>query len=128
VPAVSAWRSRSQRPQAAHRPRHDGLLLSVLITAASVQDRDAATPLLRNLRKAFPNIRLAWPTAATPGNSSPGPGPRSSSPSRSSSGPMTCTRSRSCPAGGSWRTLAWITRRRRLARPPNCGDTLPQAS
>ena len=37
-----------------------GLLLTVLITAASVQDRDAARPLLWNLRKAFPKIRLAW--------------------------------------------------------------------
>ena len=31
-----------------------GLLLAVLITAASVQDRDAAKPLLWNLKKAFP--------------------------------------------------------------------------
>ena len=37
-----------------------GLLLEVLITAASVQDRDAARPLLWNLRKAFPSIRLTW--------------------------------------------------------------------
>jgi transposase len=37
-----------------------GLLLAVLITAASVQDRDAAKPLLWNLKKAFPKIRLAW--------------------------------------------------------------------
>src|SRR5579859_798070 len=37
-----------------------GLLLTVLVTAASVQDRDAARPLLRNLRKAFPKVRLAW--------------------------------------------------------------------
>ena len=36
-----------------------GLLLAVLITAASVQDRDAAKPLLCNLRQAFPSIRLA---------------------------------------------------------------------
>jgi putative transposase len=35
-----------------------GLLLIVLITAASVQDRDAAKPLLWNLRKAFPQVRL----------------------------------------------------------------------
>jgi transposase len=32
----------------------------VLITAAALQDRDAARPLLWNLRKAFPKIRLAW--------------------------------------------------------------------
>jgi hypothetical protein len=31
-----------------------------LITAASVQDRDGAKPLLRNLRKAFPSVRLTW--------------------------------------------------------------------
>lgn len=37
-----------------------GLLLTVLVTAASVQDRDAAKPLLWNLKKAFPKIRLAW--------------------------------------------------------------------
>jgi transposase len=37
-----------------------GLLLTVLITAASVQDRDAARPLLWNLRRAFPAIKLAW--------------------------------------------------------------------
>jgi transposase len=37
-----------------------GLLLTVLITAAGLQDRDAAKPLLWNMRKAFPTIRLAW--------------------------------------------------------------------
>jgi putative transposase len=37
-----------------------GLLLTVLVTAASVQDRDAAEPLLWNLRRAFPSIKLAW--------------------------------------------------------------------
>jgi transposase len=37
-----------------------GLLLTVLVTAASVQDRDAARPLLWNLRKAFPALKLAW--------------------------------------------------------------------
>jgi putative transposase len=37
-----------------------GLLLTVLVTPASVQDRDGAKPLLWNLRRAFPSIRLAW--------------------------------------------------------------------
>src|SRR5437762_5738898 len=37
-----------------------GLLLTVLITAASAQDRDGARPLLWNLRTAFPSVRLAW--------------------------------------------------------------------
>ena len=37
-----------------------GLLLTVLVTAASVQDRDAARPLLWNLRRTFPSVKLAW--------------------------------------------------------------------
>jgi transposase len=37
-----------------------GLLLTVVITAASVQDRDAAKPLLWNLRRTFPQITLVW--------------------------------------------------------------------
>jgi transposase len=52
-----------------------GLLLTVLVTAASVQDRDAAKPLLWNLRRAFPPSSSPGPTAATPGNRSPGPRP-----------------------------------------------------
>ena len=37
-----------------------GLLLDVVITAASVQDRDAARPLLWNLHRACPRVRLTW--------------------------------------------------------------------
>jgi len=37
-----------------------GLLLEVLATPASVQDRDAARPLLRNLSRARRNLGLAW--------------------------------------------------------------------
>jgi transposase len=37
-----------------------GLLLTVLVTTAGVQDRDAARQLLWNLRRAFPSVRLAW--------------------------------------------------------------------
>jgi transposase len=53
------------RAQDNGRKRHiavdaTGLLLTVLVTAASVQDRDAARPLLWNLRKAFPSVKLAW--------------------------------------------------------------------
>jgi putative transposase len=47
------------------RKRHiavdtQGLLLAVVITAASVQDRDAARPLLWNLHRASRRIRLIW--------------------------------------------------------------------
>jgi len=34
--------------------------MTVLITAVGVQDRDGARPLLWNLRKAFPSVRLTW--------------------------------------------------------------------
>lgn len=37
-----------------------GLLLAVVITAASVQDRDAARPLLWNLHRASRRVRLIW--------------------------------------------------------------------
>jgi hypothetical protein len=51
-----------------------GLLLAMLITAASVQDRGAAKPLLWNLRKAFPSVSWRKPTAEV-GSSSGGPSP-----------------------------------------------------
>jgi transposase len=37
-----------------------GLLLVVLVTAASVQDRDAALPLLRRLHRTFAQVVLVW--------------------------------------------------------------------
>jgi len=37
-----------------------GLLLTVLVTAAGVQDRDGARPLLWNLHRAFPTVKLTW--------------------------------------------------------------------
>jgi transposase len=37
-----------------------GLVLDVVITAASIQDRDAARPLLWNLRGACAKVRLVW--------------------------------------------------------------------
>jgi transposase len=37
-----------------------GLLPTVLVTAAGVQDRDGAKPLLWNLRRAFRSVKLAW--------------------------------------------------------------------
>ena len=36
-----------------------GLLLTVLITAVGIQDRDTARPLLRNMRRAFPAVKLS---------------------------------------------------------------------
>ena len=40
-----------------------GLLLAVVITAASVQDRDGARPLLWNLHQACRGVRLVWADA-----------------------------------------------------------------
>ena len=51
---------RSTGPSAASLWTRAALLLTVLVTAALVQDRDAAKPLLWKLRRAFPHIRLAW--------------------------------------------------------------------
>jgi transposase len=44
-----------------------GLLLAVVITAASVQDRDAARPLLWNLHRGCRRIRLIWADAGYTG-------------------------------------------------------------
>jgi len=44
-----------------------GLLLVVLVTAASVQDRDAARPLLWRLRASYRGIRLCWADAGYAG-------------------------------------------------------------
>jgi transposase len=37
-----------------------GLLLTVLVTTAAVQDRDAARPLLWNLKRAYRTVKLTW--------------------------------------------------------------------
>jgi transposase len=44
-----------------------GLLLAVVVTPASVQDRDGARPLLWRLRAAHRGIRLAWADAGYAG-------------------------------------------------------------
>jgi transposase len=44
-----------------------GLLLAVVITAASVQDRDGARPLLWNLHRACHRVRLIWADAVYTG-------------------------------------------------------------
>jgi transposase len=44
-----------------------GLLLAVVITAASVQDRDGARPLLWNLHRSCRRVRLVWADAGYAG-------------------------------------------------------------
>jgi len=48
-----------------------GLLLEILATPASVQDRDAAAPLLFNLKRARRRIRRAWADAVYAGKLQP---------------------------------------------------------
>jgi hypothetical protein len=45
----------------------NGLLLAVVVTAASIQDRDAAHRLLAALRGRFSTIRLVWADGGDPG-------------------------------------------------------------
>jgi transposase len=44
-----------------------GLLLAVVVTAASVQDRDGARPLLWNLHRTCAKVRLIWADAVYTG-------------------------------------------------------------
>jgi transposase len=44
-----------------------GLLLAIVVTAANVQDRDGARPLLWALRASFPTITLVWADAGYAG-------------------------------------------------------------
>ena len=48
-----------------------GLVLAVVITAASVQDRDAARPLLWNLHRTSRRIRLIWADSVYAGKLGP---------------------------------------------------------
>ncbi|MCJ0907226.1 transposase [Rhodococcus sp. ARC_M6] len=45
----------------------NGLLLAVVVTAASIQDRDAACRLLAALRGRFSTVRLVWADGGYPG-------------------------------------------------------------
>jgi DDE family transposase len=45
----------------------NGLLLAVVVTTASIQDRDAAHELLAGLRGDFSTIRLIWGDGGYPG-------------------------------------------------------------
>ena len=44
-----------------------GLLLAVVVTTASLQDRDGAFPITAALREAFSTITLVWADAGYPG-------------------------------------------------------------
>ena len=70
--APRATRGWDQAKKVNGRKRHiavdtQGLLLAVVITPASVQDRDGARPLLWNLHRSSRRVRLAWADAAYSG-------------------------------------------------------------
>ncbi len=78
-----------------------GLLLAIVVTAASIQDRDGAQPLLWRLRVAQRRIRLVWPTPATRASWWSGRLPPWAFGSTSSAGAWP-TPSRCCRAAGWW--------------------------
>lgn len=80
-----------------------GLVLAVAVTAASVQDRDAAVPLLERLRRQYFSIRLVWADGGYRRGSSTGQPRNSGAPFRSSNAPTTQRGSWCCRAGGWWR-------------------------
>jgi transposase len=109
---ASDWVSRASKGYDAAKKVHGrkrhvavdtyGLLLEVLVTPASTQDRDGGRRLLWRLRHDQPTIRLVWADAGYAGKLVTGP-PRSSPwPCRLSANARACTTSRSCPAAGSW--------------------------
>ena len=89
----------------------------MLITAASIQDRDAAKPLLWNLKKAFPAIRLAWADGIYAGKLVAWAITALKLTLQIVDAPMTCTPLKSCPAAGSL-SAPWpgCTRCRRTVR------------
>jgi putative transposase len=94
-----------------------GLLLTLLVTAASVQDRDAARPLLWNLRRAFPSIKLTWADGGYAGKLVTWAGTRIKLTVQIVKRPDDLHTFKVLPRR--WvveRTLSWITRHRRTVR------------
>ena len=97
-----------------------GLVLAMVVSAASVQDRDVARPLLWNLARARTSIRLAWADASYVGK-------LTSWAAASLKITVEIARKRDAHAfevlPRRWvveRTLAWITSHRRCARDCEC--------
>ena len=83
-----------------------GLLLEVLATPASVQDRDAARPLLFNLHRARRRVRRAWADAVYAGKLQPWATTYLKLTVEIVKRPPTSRPSKSCPAGG-WSSGPW---------------------
>jgi transposase len=83
-----------------------GLLLEVLITPASVQDRDGARPLLFNLKRARGRVRHAWADAGYTGKLLPWAKKWLKLDVEVVNRPRAPTPSRCCPAAG-WSSAPW---------------------
>ncbi|MFF0143443.1 transposase [Streptomyces sp. NPDC005227] len=77
-----------------------GLLLVVLVTTASVQDRDGARPLISRLRQLHPQITWMWADGGYAGKLVTWAKGDGTSPSRSYDAATTPKASSSCPAVG----------------------------
>jgi hypothetical protein len=77
-----------------------GLLLEVLVTPASTQDRDGGRRLLWRLRHDLPTIRLVWADAGSAGKLVIWAQQVLALAVRSSANAKASTTSRSCPAAG----------------------------
>ncbi|MFF1553191.1 IS5 family transposase [Rhodococcus erythropolis] len=104
------------------RKRHiavdvNGLLLGVVVTATSIQDRDAAQWLLAALRVAFSTIGLVWADGGYPVGYSSGRNMFSPCEFRSSNANQAVPDSTSAPTSG-WPSgsFAWICKHRRCVR------------
>ena len=83
-----------------------GLLVIVMITAANVQDRDGARPVLAAVRKAFPTISLVWADGGYAGKLVEWAKAAARLVSRSCESPKGRAPSRCCPDAG-WSSERW---------------------
>lgn len=79
-----------------------GLLIVVLVTAASLQDRDGGRRILDRARMAMPSIALVWADGGYAASWSPGSPGTAGSCSRSCGNPRGSALSRFCRAVGWW--------------------------
>ena len=105
-----------------------GLLIVVLVTAASLQDRDGGRRILDRARMAMPSIALVWPTVATRASWLPGsPGTAGSCSDRAETRGAAHFRGSAAPLGGGTNPVlagALATTRPRLRRLPTHSEAM----
>ena len=93
-----------------------GLLLAVVVHAASIQDRDGAKLVLAKLLNRFPRLQVIWADAAYTGRLAAWALATGGWLLSWCAGTRTATASRYCPAGGWWSAPWWLSRCRRLSK------------